>query len=467
MDYDVFISYAHEDKDTVEKLVPLLTKDGLRVWLDTLEITLGDDIAEEINKGLLKSRYGVVILSKTFLEKKKWTKKELSSLLNRQATSGKKVILPVLHGLTPEELGTYSSLLAGIHAARTSDGLEFVAKQIVEVCSEPEPEEVISVFKDSSGHVGPKEQCMDVIRRNDIIAWRKLIIDLTESIPEQLKKWKRDIGETAASQGGKDWEDALVEAANICMPGFVPIFAATESGKTDFWKEAMGFTKRLFILGGEMGGGATWAIHIGYHMLYVVNFLGLSIAAELKLLDLVNEWFMLKMPDYSAGDEIHWVWIPSAHCLPEGLNFDRDNPFKFILSISQSDLCSGFYPNQKRMINNMLMANLLASMMEFRLCCQDSNCLKRLTDNTKQTFNIPPLWCQTNPEEFRALTLNLFGDSECVIKFVFPKRSAVSARFWQHWNNWHRLCIGYWNFRWREAIFLRLPGQPDLRKNFD
>jgi len=286
---------------------------------------------------------------------------------------------------------------------------------------------------------------------------------------DHLKKWKQDRGDAAAHQGGNHWEDALVEAANICIPGFVPIFAATEAGNTDFWKEAMEFTKRLFILEGEMGSGSTWAIRIGYHMLYVVNYLGLSIAAGLKLLDLADEWLILKMPNYSGGSEITWALVHSAHCLPQGLSFDRNDPFKFILSISQSELLSGFYPNQKRLVNNMLMANLLASMIEFRLCCQDINSFKSLTNGKKLILDIPPLWCLTKPEEFRALTLNLFGNSEGVIKFVFPQRSAVSARFWQYWGNWHKRCIGYWidggRYDLFQAMFLRLPGQPPLREN--
>jgi hypothetical protein len=426
---------------------------------------LGDDIAEEINKGLLKSRYGVVILSKTFLEKKRWTKRELNSLLNRQATSGKKVILPVLHGLSPEELEKYSSLLAGIHAARTGDGIEFVAKQIVEVCNEPESEEVVSAFKDTNGHVGLRERCLDIIRRSDVIAWRKLITESTESIPDQLKKWKQDKGEAAAHEGGKEWEGAFIEAVNTCMPGFVPIFAATEAGSPTYWKEAINFAKRLFILRDEMGGGATWTIHVGEHMLYVVGSLGLSIAAGSKLLDLLDEWMMLKMPNYSGGQEIRWATIHSAHWLPEGLSFDRREPFRLLMSISQSELVTGFFPNKNRLSNNLLMANLLASIIEFRLCCQDTKCLKALMESGQLFLDIPPFWCLTKPEDFRSLTLSLFSDSDGVMNFVFPQRSAVSASFWRYWENWHRRCVAYWinggRYDLFEARFLKLPGQPD------
>ena len=108
MDFDVFISHASEDKDFVDPLSKDLQKAGLKVWFDAFEIKLGDDIAEKITQGLLRSRYGVVVLSKTFLEKKKWTDAELNALVNRQAMDGKKVILPIWHKITAEELKQYN-----------------------------------------------------------------------------------------------------------------------------------------------------------------------------------------------------------------------------------------------------------------------------------------------------------------------------------------------------------------------
>jgi len=120
MEYDVFISHASEDKESfVEPLAKALVDAGLKVWYDGFEIKLGDDIAEKITQGLLRSQYGVVVLSKVFLEKKKWTATELNALLNRQAVGGKKVILPIWHNITAEELAQYNPLLVGKRAVRS------------------------------------------------------------------------------------------------------------------------------------------------------------------------------------------------------------------------------------------------------------------------------------------------------------------------------------------------------------
>jgi hypothetical protein len=466
MEYDVFICHASEDKaDFVEPLAQALQKE-IKVWYDRFELKLGDSLREKIDNGLANSRYGVVILSKAFFSKK-WPKEELDALVTRQNNEGKKVILPIWHKVEAEEVGGFSPILASKLAARSSDGIAAVVAQILDVCKETHIPKLLSVFQEK-GKYGLREECFDIIRQDDIIAWRKLLIANTELIPEKLKKWKQDKGDVAAHKGGKEWEDALIEAANICMPGFVPIFVAVEAGKSDFWREAMGFTKRLFILRDEMGGGSEWAMEVGYHILYIVGSLGLSIAAGLKLFDIFNEWMLLKMPYYSGGEETQWAQIRYAHTLP-GVSFNEREPFRFLLSISQSELLKSFFTNQKRLSNNLLMANLLASMVEFRLCCQNTNCLKALQGKDPIfSFDIPPFWCLTPSEDFRVMTLSMFNDSDGVVNFVFPQKSAVSARFWQYWNNWHRKCLGAfsWDGRVRfTGMFLRLPGQPDLRED--
>ena len=79
--WDVFISYAREDKAAVAKpLAEVLLRAGLRVWIDEHEISLGDSLTKKINEGLARSRYGIVILSPDFLAKE-WPKRELAALL--------------------------------------------------------------------------------------------------------------------------------------------------------------------------------------------------------------------------------------------------------------------------------------------------------------------------------------------------------------------------------------------------
>ena len=94
MKYDVFISHASEDKDLIVRpLVTMLEKLSVRVWYDEFSLKLGDSLSASIDKGLLESRFGIVVLSKSFL-KKNWTDYEYRSLLSRQM-NGQRIIIPL------------------------------------------------------------------------------------------------------------------------------------------------------------------------------------------------------------------------------------------------------------------------------------------------------------------------------------------------------------------------------------
>jgi hypothetical protein len=67
-EWDVFISHASEDKNSVvHPLAEELMLRGLRVWYDKFTLKLGDSLREKIDYGLRYSRFGVVVLSPHFL----------------------------------------------------------------------------------------------------------------------------------------------------------------------------------------------------------------------------------------------------------------------------------------------------------------------------------------------------------------------------------------------------------------
>lgn len=109
--YDAFISHATEDKDDlVRPLAGMLKEYGFRIWYDEFELEIGDSLRESIDQGLVNSRYGIVILSQKFLDKN-WTKYELNSLVAKEI-EGEKVILPIWHNVSKEQVLKYSPMLA-------------------------------------------------------------------------------------------------------------------------------------------------------------------------------------------------------------------------------------------------------------------------------------------------------------------------------------------------------------------
>lgn len=134
--WDVFISHASEDKQAVAiPLAEALRRGGLNVWLDQQELRVGDSLREKIDEGLAQSCFGVVIISQSFL-KKQWPKRELNGLVAMEE-DGRKVILPVWHGITKAELSNHSPILADRLGANTEQGIANAAQLIMDVVLSP------------------------------------------------------------------------------------------------------------------------------------------------------------------------------------------------------------------------------------------------------------------------------------------------------------------------------------------
>jgi hypothetical protein len=118
-EFDVFISHTSEDKEAIARpLAEKLANFGLNVWFDEFTLEVGDSLMESIDKGLANSRFGVVILSPSFLNKG-WSKYELRGLVTREVGKGK-VVLPIWHDISRQEIENISPTLADKFALDTS-----------------------------------------------------------------------------------------------------------------------------------------------------------------------------------------------------------------------------------------------------------------------------------------------------------------------------------------------------------
>jgi hypothetical protein len=116
--YDVFICHASEDKDDfVRPLAQALCRLGISVWYDESSLELGDSISKEIDRGIAGARFGIVVISQSFIGKS-WPDHELRGLVNRQVEEDLKII-PIWHGVTKTEVAKFSPSLADKLAINT------------------------------------------------------------------------------------------------------------------------------------------------------------------------------------------------------------------------------------------------------------------------------------------------------------------------------------------------------------
>jgi hypothetical protein len=129
--WDVFISHATEDKqELVRPLALALQGKGVTVWYDEFSLKLGDSLRASIDYGLANSRFGVVVLSKNFFAKH-WPVQELNGLATREV-KGDKVILPIWHKVSFDEVATFSPTLADKLASSSDVGVDKLVEDIVQ-----------------------------------------------------------------------------------------------------------------------------------------------------------------------------------------------------------------------------------------------------------------------------------------------------------------------------------------------
>ena len=129
---DVFLCHAWDDRQgSAKELHDLLEARGVKVWFSEKDIALGEPFLREIDRGLAKSRVGIVLVTPNFLKRihgHSIADKELSVLLH----GGK--LVPIIHGTTFAELNEESPMLASRNGLNTSeDSMADVATKLADL----------------------------------------------------------------------------------------------------------------------------------------------------------------------------------------------------------------------------------------------------------------------------------------------------------------------------------------------
>lgn len=115
---DIFLCHASKDKDNLASpIYRALIASHISVWFDEAEIGWGEPILEKVQKGLKDAKYFLVILTKNFChEDGTFRFAELETALDLQIATKRPRILPLLCGITIEEIKQDRPLLGALHA---------------------------------------------------------------------------------------------------------------------------------------------------------------------------------------------------------------------------------------------------------------------------------------------------------------------------------------------------------------
>lgn len=124
---DIFLCHAWDDRQGVAKeLCELLVARNVTVWFSENDINLGEPFLRAIDRGLAKSRIGIVLVTPALLKRLPAAgvaDKELSVLLARDQ------LVPIVHNTTFEALRDVSPMLA------SRNGLETEAMPMADVAA--------------------------------------------------------------------------------------------------------------------------------------------------------------------------------------------------------------------------------------------------------------------------------------------------------------------------------------------
>lgn len=129
---DVFLCHAWDDRQGAAKeLHDLLELRGVSVWFSEKDVALGTSLLREIDKGLAKSRVGIVLVTPALLRRlpqESIADKELSVLLAREQ------LVPIVHNTTYEALREVSPMLASRSGLSTiEEPMASVAAKLAEL----------------------------------------------------------------------------------------------------------------------------------------------------------------------------------------------------------------------------------------------------------------------------------------------------------------------------------------------
>jgi tetratricopeptide (TPR) repeat protein/KaiC/GvpD/RAD55 family RecA-like ATPase len=140
-DYDVYVFYAEGDRTSfVDPLCRELKDVGVNAFYDMESIRWGHDRQDELQKGIVKSRRAVLVISETLLSDGALDRRmELSALLDRHQKDGN-VLFPLLLGdVKEEQLRKKLPFINSLKAMRTTvtlDGIRKACLMIRNLCSE-------------------------------------------------------------------------------------------------------------------------------------------------------------------------------------------------------------------------------------------------------------------------------------------------------------------------------------------
>jgi hypothetical protein len=210
--WNIFICHASEDKTTVAdklffKLKKLFSEE---IWYDDNSILIGDETDNKVFEGLLRTKYGIIILSNNFFTKL-YPHFEVGAFILRKYQKLTELI-PLYYGISEKELKEKSPILGKYRGISVdNNNIDYVAKKVYERINKYEEE-----F--NKGNEVKEENKNDDEKLIQVQNFVDDLIKQVEHLPEEkqekeiikILKEKYDIEYIPTIESSADFADAIV-----------------------------------------------------------------------------------------------------------------------------------------------------------------------------------------------------------------------------------------------------------------
>jgi hypothetical protein len=91
----VFLSHSSKDRPFARELAERLKQNGIDVWIDDVDLRIGESLVEAIGDAISRADYVAVIISNNSI-KSGWVKHELQLAMARQVAGNELIVLPIV-----------------------------------------------------------------------------------------------------------------------------------------------------------------------------------------------------------------------------------------------------------------------------------------------------------------------------------------------------------------------------------
>jgi hypothetical protein len=129
--YDVFVSYAHSDREVAETLARKLRERGLSTFFDRENIRVGEHLSDRLREAIEGSRLCLVIISKKTDPYSPWISREWAMIQDSAWRRSNLSVCPILLDDVPTP--TFLQSWQQIRSSRKSQDIEKAAQDIANV----------------------------------------------------------------------------------------------------------------------------------------------------------------------------------------------------------------------------------------------------------------------------------------------------------------------------------------------